>query len=342
MKIVLKPNLILKSSNGEDGNTIDLYLLRNILWDITEGHTLLVAARRSKINYRKLNALITLVERTLKTKLVDRVKGHGTLLTNEGEKLLEFLNLKGAQFADISKSYQDELFAEVSAVKAVQGPKWVFYSSSDPIIQGVVSELGVFDLKIAGSGESLDRLFSGDADIAGYHVSSAQDSRIIYARLVKKGMEIYPVMKRTQGFITKKGNPFGIEGIDDLSNPKIRFINRQIGSGTRLLLDSLLIENNIDPTTINGYLHEEYTHSAIATAILANKADVGLGVKNIAVTEKLGFIPIKDEIFFLAVRKGLSSELVISRLIRKIRKLSSETPGYKSVGLIRQIQEWVE
>ena len=182
---------------------------------------------------------------------------------------------------------------------------------------------------------------SGDAEIAGYHVSTENDSRVIYKRLVKNGFEIFPVMKRTQGLITKKGNPLGIKSIHDLTKPKIRFINRQIGSGTRLLLDTILLEEDIDAMSINGYIQEEYTHSAIAMAILANKADVGLGVKNIALEEGLGFVPVKDEIFFLAAKEGVASEALISKLIRKIRKYSSETPGYKSVGLNRQINDWI-
>jgi molybdate-binding protein len=182
---------------------------------------------------------------------------------------------------------------------------------------------------------------SNQADIAGYHVSDEKSSRAIHHRLSKSDIQIYPVMKRTQGFIVKKGNPLQIKSIDDLVNPKIRFINRQIGSGTRLLLDSLLIEEGIDPSEVNGYLHEEFTHSAVANAILAGKADVGLGVKNIAIENGLGFVPIKDEIFFIAMKKEMADQAEASKLIRKIRSYSGETPGYKAVGLNRQIQGWL-
>jgi molybdate-binding protein/molybdenum-dependent DNA-binding transcriptional regulator ModE len=340
MKLNLKPTLELKDSNG-GGGSIDLALVMQILKDITEGRTLMATAERSNINYRNLIDLLTKLESALEVKVVERVKGHGTLLTGPGDKLLNFLEAKSVELAQKSRAYQDGLFQEMHSLKQSVQSKWVFYSSSDPIIQNTVASLSGIDLKIAGSGESLERLLSGDADIAGYHVSTESDSRVIYKRLIKNGIEIFPVMKRTQGLITKRGNPFGIKSIHDLCNPKIRFINRQIGSGTRLLLDTILLEEDIEPSSINGYLQEEYTHSAVATAILANKVDVGLGVKNIAVAEGLGFVPIKDEIFFLAMREGVSSEALISRLIRKIRKSSSETHGYKSVGLNRQINEWI-
>ena len=340
MKLNLKPTLEFKDSNG-GGESINLALVMQILKDITEGRTLMATAERSNINYRNLIDLLTKLESALEVKVVERVKGHGTLLTGPGDKLLNFLEAKSVELAQKSRAYQDGLFQEMHSLKQSVKSKWVFYSSSDPIIQNTVASLSGIDLKIAGSGESLERLLSGDADIAGYHVSTESDSRVIYKRLIKNGIEIFPVMKRTQGLITKKGNPLSINSIHDLCNPKIRFINRQIGSGTRLLLDTILLEEDIEPSSINGYLQEEYTHSAVATAILANKVDVGLGVKNIAVAEGLGFVPIKDEIFFLAMREGVSSEALISRLIRKIRKSSSETHGYKSVGLNRQINEWI-
>lgn len=340
MKLNLKPTLELKDSVTGSGS-IDLSLVLKILKDITDGRNLIVTAERSSINYRNLINLLNKLESALEVKIVERVKGHGTLLTAPGEKLLNFLDESSVDLVQKSRAYQDGLFREMHSLKQSVQSKWVFYSSSDPIIQNTVASLSGIDIKIAGSGESLERLLSGDADIAGYHVSREGDSRVIYKRLIKNGIEIFPVMKRTQGLITKKGNPLCIKSIHDLCNPRIRFINRQIGSGTRLLLDTILLEEDIEPSSINGYLQEEYTHSAVATAILANKVDAGLGVKNIAIAEGLGFVPIKDEIFFLAMKAGVSSEALISRLIRKIRKSSSETPGYKSVGLNRQINDWI-
>jgi putative molybdopterin biosynthesis protein len=148
-------------------------------------------------------------------------------------------------------------------------------------------------------------------------------------------------MKRTQGLIVKKGNPLRIRSLEDLTAKKTRFINRQIGSGTRLLLDTLLMEEGVDPLDINGYLAEEFTHTAVANAILAGKADVGLGVKNVALENNLGFVPLKDEIFFIAMHQKMAKQSESAKLIRKIRSISGETPGYKAVSLNRQIQEWL-
>jgi len=68
---------------------------------------------------------------------------------------------------------------------------------------------------------------------------------------------------------------------------------------------------------------------------------VGLGVKNIALENGLGFVPLKDEIFFVAMHKEMAAQSASSKLIRKIRSTSGETPGYKAVSLNRQIQDWL-
>ena len=148
-------------------------------------------------------------------------------------------------------------------------------------------------------------------------------------------------MKRVQGLLVAKGNPLNIISARDLTRPKIRFINRQKGSGTRLLFDTILAKEGIDAHGIKGYENEEFTHSAIATAIIAKKADAGMGVKSIALENDLDFIQLKDEIFFLAMNADLSLNSDLAKLIRKIRILSGASPGYKSIGLNRQIASWL-
>jgi molybdate-binding protein len=106
-------------------------------------------------------------------------------------------------------------------------------------------------------------------------------------------------------------------------------------------LDTILSKEGIDPSAIKGYENEEFTHSAIATSILAKKADAGMGVKSIAIENGLDFIQLKDEIFFLAMGEELSTNKDLAKLIRKIRTLSGETLGYKSVGLKKQIIAWL-
>ena len=340
MRIEARPTLILNTQEP-DKDVIDLYWLVGLLRDIRGGSSLVLASKNSGTSYRGVWGKLNQVEASLGIPLMIRTKGHGSKLTEFGSFLCQYIEEMQSAYAHDAVAYQDALQKEIKKYQKIENTRWVFYSSSDSIIQKAVNEVKGFSLKITGSGESLDQLLNNNAHIAGYHVSDEKSSKAIYQRLHKHNIEVFPVMKRTQGFIVKKGNPFHIQTIEDLLNPKIRFINRQINSGTRLLLDTLLIEQGIEPADINGYLHEEFTHSAVANAILAGKADVGLGVKNIAIENSLGFVPLKDEIFFIAMSKEMLSYPETSKLIRKIRSYSGNTAGYKSISLNRQVQNWL-
>jgi molybdate transport repressor ModE-like protein len=340
MQIEVRPTLIVKTQ-ADGKSSVDLIWLSQLLKDIGRGSSLVVASKKSGTSYRGAWGKVNQVEDALGMQLIIRTKGHGSVLTEFGNFFIEFIEDMQAGYLKHDAHHQEILLKEIKKIQRSESLRWKFFSSSDSLIQKAAGEVKGIDLKIAGSGESLERLLNNEAHIAGYHVSDPKSSKAIYQRLSKNGIEIYPVMKRTQGFIVKKGNPLHIRSIEDLAGSKVRFINRQIGSGTRLLLDTLIMEEGVDPSEINGYLAEEFTHSAVANAILAGKADVGLGVKNIALENGLGFVPLKDEIFFIAMNKEMAAQPESSKLIRKIRSASGETPGYKAVGLNRQIQDWL-
>ncbi|MBU3587783.1 helix-turn-helix transcriptional regulator [Polynucleobacter sp. 31A-FELB] len=341
MRIQIRPTLIFGSKNAKDPAVVDLVWLTSLLKDIEHGKTLMSACKKMGLSYRNVWQKLNDVEEALGFKLMDRVRGHGSQLSEYARYLIQFtddFDQKTMRLGQTSLSHLEEGFTQFR-VKAKK--QWRLASSSDPIIQKSVLDIGGFELITAGSGEALERLFNYEVDIAGFHVSEQQSSQIIAKRLKKEGMQIFPVMKRVQGLIVAKGNPQNINSPKDLLRPKIRFINRQKGSGTRLLLDTILTKEGIDPHRIKGYENEEFTHSAIAMAILAKKVDAGMGVKSVAIENGLDFIQLKDEIFFLAMGEELGTNRELAKLIRKIRALSGETPGYKSIGLNKQIAGWL-
>jgi putative molybdopterin biosynthesis protein len=338
MRIEVRPTLIIE---GEGKSSVDLMWLAQLLRDIEGGNSLVVASKKSGTSYRGAWGKLNEVEAMLGAPLIIRTKGHGSKLTPFGSFLIQFIENMQADCVEQGQAQHEALLKEIKKTQKLESTRWKFLSSSDTIIQKASAEVRGFDLKIAGSGESLEKLLNKEAHLAGYHVSDEISSKAIYERLSKSGIQVYPVMKRTQGLIVKKGNPLRLRSVEDLANSKIRFINRQIGSGTRLLLDTILIDEGIEPMEINGYLHEEFTHSAVANAILAGKADVGLGVKNIALENGLGFVPLKEEIFFVAMHKDMASQPEAAKLIRKIRSYSENTPGYRAISLNRQITGWL-
>lgn len=341
MRIQIRPTLVFGHKAAKDPAVIDLVWLTDLLRDIDQGKTLVSACKKAGLSYRNVWQKVNEVERALGFKLMDRVRGHGSQLSEYAHYLIQFIDDfddKTRRLGQSSLSHLEEGFAQF---RLKSEKRWSLASSSDPIIQQVMGGVDRIDLSIAGSGEALERLLNYEVDMAGFHVSDPQASKTIAKRLQKEGMQIFPVMKRVQGLMIEKGNPLNITRLKDLVRPNIRFINRQRSSGTRLLLDTALAKEGIDPKNIKGYDNEEFTHSAIATSILAKKADVGMGVKSVALENGLDFIQMKDEVFFLAMREELVLNKDIGKFVRKIRQLSEEVPGYKSVGLKRQIAAWI-
>jgi putative molybdopterin biosynthesis protein len=116
---------------------------------------------------------------------------------------------------------------------------------------------------------------------------------------------------REQGLIVAPGNPLELETIDGLTRPGLRYVNRQRGAGTRVLLDHELARREIEPGTIDGYAREEHTHLAVAAAVAADRADCGLGVLAAARAFGLDFVPVAKEPYDLVLeRASLDSELL--------------------------------
>src|SRR5580693_8087953 len=115
---------------------------------------------------------------------------------------------------------------------------------------------------------------------------------------------IVRLVHREQGLLVAPGNPLGIGGIGDLTRPGLRYVNRQRGAGTRVLLDHELGKLGMDPGAIAGYPREEPTHLAVAAAIAAGRADAGLGVMAAAKPFALGFVPVTTEPYDLVIAPG--------------------------------------
>ncbi len=117
----------------------------------------------------------------------------------------------------------------------------------------------------------------------------------------KKKAHLFTLVYREQGFMVQPGNPKNITGIEDLTRKDIAFVNRQAGSGTRVLLDHELKKAGINPFEVQGYDNEEFTHMAVAVNVLSGKADAGLGILAAARALGLDFIPVTEERYDLLI-----------------------------------------
>lgn len=142
--------------------------------------------------------------------------------------------------------------------------------------------------------------------------------------LPQKELVVVNLAYREQGMMVKKGNPKNIKELLDLTREDVKFINRQKGSGTRILLDYLLKNKGINPLDIQGYSQEGYTHLMIASAVAEGNADVGLGILSAAKTFGLDFIPIAKERYDIIIPKEYYTSLKIQRLLNTIRSDKSK------------------
>jgi len=182
-------------------------------------------------------------------------------------------------------------------------------------------------MKIAASNVgSLGGLLSlqrGETHIAGTHLLDATtgDYNIpdITRSIPHTPVVLIHLVRRQQGLLVQSGNPKGIEQLKDLTRRDVTFVNRQSGSGTRVLLDYQLQQSRLDPRSIRGYEREEFTHMAVAVAIASHLADVGLGVKSAAQALGLDFIPIDEEEYDLLFRRSFFDSEAGAKLLQVVR-----------------------
>ncbi len=157
----------------------------------------------------------------------------------------------------------------------------------------------------------------GECHIAPSHLLDTTDGRYndyLFKKYFKPGeAALIKGVGRTQGLIVKAGNPKGISGIKDLEG--LVYINRQRGSGTRVLLDYLLQKEELDPGRIAGYEREMTTHMAVASAVKSGTADTGLGVYSAAAVNGLDFIPVGREDYDFIVRSDILGTPVLDSFI---------------------------
>jgi putative molybdopterin biosynthesis protein len=174
-----------------------------------------------------------------------------------------------------------------------------------------------------GSYGGLVALKRGEAHLAGSHLLDEATGEYNLAFIQQVIPEIDVVLinlsHREQGLMVPRGNPKGIVGLDDLTRPGVRYVNRQRGSGTRVLLDYELKRRGISPASVDGYDREEFTHTAVAAAVTSGAADVGLGILAAARALDLDFVPLLRERYDLVIPRLHFESALLQPLLEVIR-----------------------
>ncbi len=211
----------------------------------------------------------------------------------------------------------------------------VAVGSHDLVLDLAASELRAVDPTVTlassnvGSLGGLVALRDGLCHIAGSHLldPATGEYTLPYVDRVLGGHDVAVVrlVHRDQGLIVAPDNPLGLTGIGDLARPGLRYVNRQRGAGTRVLLDHELGRLGMSPDEIPGYAREEHTHLAVAAAVAAGRADAGLGVAAAARAFGLGFVPVTREPYDLV----LDAETIENPVTAPLWELLQE-PGFRT------------
>ena len=189
-----------------------------------------------------------------------------------------------------------------------------------------------------GSMGGIMALLRGEAHVAPIHLLDEEtgeyNTSYISKYLANKEVVLVKGVKRCQGFMTVKGNPKGILSVKDLLRDDVTFVNRQKGSGTRILTDYLIKKADIDSSMIKGYDRDMTTHMAVAAAVNSGTADVGVGVFSAAKAMDLDFIPIGYEEYDFAILKEYYDTEMIQAFLKvlgspEFKKILEELGGYE-------------
>lgn len=213
--------------------------------------------------------------------------------------------------------------------------------SHDPMLDLLAQHLAAshpgFRLNSAnvGSMGGLVALRRREAHLAGIHLldESTGTYNIPYIERQLRDMPVTVITfaQREQGLIVAPGNPADITGLDDLT--RVRYVNRQRGAGTRILLDYELKQRGIVETDVEGYEREEYTHLAVAAAVATGIADCGLGVHSAAIALGLDFVPVGWERYDLVIPQSHMENTGVMHLLETLnsdafRQALGQQPGY--------------
>jgi putative molybdopterin biosynthesis protein len=323
---------------GNAGETLDPRLLP-LLAAIRTGANLGGAVAQVGLSYRHGWGLLRAQAILLGAPLVDMRRGKGASLTAAGQQLLDLT--ADAERRLLHKAAVIDVAPQPRA--AAQALRLNIHASHDLALIELCQRIGPafgleLNLEFRGSLEALTSFAAGHADLAGFHfpLGSHPGALAPYRRFVKaRQHKLIGFIEREQGLMLPAGNPAKVHRLRDLARKHLRLVNRQRGSGTRLLFDQLLHEAGIDHDALRGYETEEFTHLAVAATIAAGKADAGFGVKAAALQFGLDFQLLERERYLLACRREDADSAAIRRLRvamagAELRQALQDLPGYSA------------
>ena len=305
-------------------------LIRNPLMDLLQAvrasGSISGATRQLGLSYRHVWGELKRWEQLLGHNLIVWDKGQPARLSEFGDKLLWAERQAQARLSPQIEALRADLERVFSVAFDDSAHLLTFYASHDVALVALrdhAAALGQLhlDIRFTGSVDAIQALNQGRCVMAGFHTleQPAATSTIAaaYRPLLQPGLhKVIGFARRRQGLIVARHNPKRIAALADLARPGVRFVNRAIGTGTRVLLEELLHGAAIDTASIEGYDSSEPSHDAVALAVASGAADAGLGIEASARARGLDFVPLTDECYYLVCLKAALPNPAVQQLLQ--------------------------
>jgi putative molybdopterin biosynthesis protein len=340
--------------------------VRNALFEllaaVTEGGSIRDAARRLNSSYRYVWDSLRKWESVLGEPLVIWSQGRKARLTEFAERLawaerrarIRMQPHIEALRADLDRVLTDarddrHLLLNVRASHDLALPLLLQHAASAANLH--------LNIGFQGSVDALRALNDQQCLVAGFHVPALSGKAPVFARALKPWLKpkvhrLIACSRRMQGLMVRREHAALVDGFPDLARRRMRFVNRQPGSGTRMLVEHLLRKHHLEPGSVLGKVeHVENTHVAVALCVASGVVDAGVGIEAAALQFGLHFVPLVEEDYFLACLESSLHHPAV-RQLREIlagprwRGILADLPGYRpaaapgSVLIVEDVLPW--
>jgi putative molybdopterin biosynthesis protein len=335
--------------------------LIELLHAVREQGSIASAAKALALSYRHVWGELKRWEQELARPLVVWEKGQPARLTEFADKLLWAERQAQARLAPQIEALHADLERAFAVAFDADAHVLMLLASHDDALAALreyaarTSRLHL-DVRFCGSVDAIAGLNEGRCAMAGFHTTPGSPvgslAQRTYQALLQPGRhKLIAFARRSQGLIVRKGNPLRLGSIADVVRTRARFVNRTLGTGTRLLLDEWLEHGHVRPRDIRGYDHEEPSHAAVAQAVASGAADVGLGIAAAAQSRGLDFVTLAREDYYLVCLKEALQQPPVEALLAVLRshawrEVLAGLPGYDPIAcgdvlsLRRQLPWW--
>lgn len=329
---------------GKDASPLIRNPLLDMLHAVEESGSISGAARALALSYRHVWGELKRWENELGNELIVWEKGQAARLTEFGMKLLWAERQAQARLSPQIEALRADLERAFAVAFDDATHVLTLYASHDDALTALRAHAAArhqlhLDIRFTGSVDAIRALNEGRCVMAGFHTMHQPGQGSLaeqtYKPLLKPGLhKIIGFAQRTQGLMVAKSNPLALGSLQDLQHTGARFVNRALGTGTRVLLDELLAQAGLAANAISGYTHTEPSHAAVAQAVAGGQADAGLGIEAAARARGLDFVPLVEEDYHLVCLKSALDEPAVQALCQVLQNAVwheelLQLPGYR-------------